>query len=90
MDNKTGKNDKMPHYSIVTYLVLLFVVVIALVLLSYAVQRSRQSSDLDDFRSEHLTRLDQVEAQVEELEHQVDELEAQVQALMENNGKTGE
>ena len=90
MDNKGGKNGKTPRYSIVTYLVLLFVVVIALVLLSYAVQRSRQSSDLDDFRSEHFLQLDQLEARIDALEARVEELEAQVQEIVENNGKTGE
>lgn len=83
MDNKPTKGGRQPKYSIVSYLVILFAVVIALVLLSYAVQRSRQSSDLDTFRSEHLTRLDQLEIQTDTLETQAEELTSRLDMLTE-------
>lgn len=62
------KSEKQPKFSIVTYLVILFVLVIALVLLSYFVERSRDSDALALFRSEHMTRLSQIEQRIDALE----------------------
>jgi len=80
---KQEPGQRQPKYSIVTYLVILFAVVIALVLLSYAVQRVWASSELDVFRREHLSRMDQLELRVEEQAETIEALEQQLSALNE-------
>ncbi len=59
---------------------LLFVLVIALVLLSYFVERSRDSDALALFRSEHMTRLSRVEQRLDTLETQLDALSQSLDA----------
>lgn len=60
---------------------ILFVLVIALVLLSYFVERSRDSDALALFRSEHLSRLSQIEQKLEEQSAAIDTLEEKYTAL---------
>ena len=75
------KREKQPKFSIVTYLVILFVLVIALVLLSYFVERSRDSDALALFRSEHMTRLNQIEQRLDALERDVTDAAAAITEL---------
>ena len=75
------KREKQPKFSIVTYLVILFVLVIALVLLSYFVERSRDSDALALFRSEHMTRLNQIEQRLDALETDVTDAAAAITEL---------
>ena len=60
---------------------LLFAVVIALVVLSYFVQEKRDSSLMDSFRQEHLSRLDQVELRLTGAEEELDALEARITGI---------
>lgn len=79
--NKPDTEAKKPKYSIVTYLVILFAVVIALVLLSYFVQQRRDDSEMLSFRTEHLTRMDRLEEQVSAQEERIKALEEKLDSL---------
>ena len=54
---------------------------IALVLLSYFVQQKRDSSEMDSFRQQHLSRLEQMELRVADTETQLGALSARLDAL---------
>lgn len=80
-NNKPTSGEKQKKYSIITYLVILFAVVIALVLLSYFVQLRRDNSDMASFRNEHLTRLGRLEEQAAAQEERLGVLEEKLNTL---------
>ncbi len=82
---QTGRGSK---YSVVVYLVIFFVLAIALVLLSYFVQGRRSSNSYAMLRSEYQQSLEQHRDRLEDLKGEIDaqkETIAALEALVEQN-----
>lgn len=78
MENNQSKQPRRGRgetYSLTAYLVILFIVVIALVLLSYFVNARDSGQLLDDFSQRHNDRVTQLEERIDDLEERVSELE---------------